>query len=233
MDECHRESAARARALIERERSTPALFRQALVNVPPRDRDTWIDSVLGIGAVHDDGADLPTGCTPYLPCSVDALLRIVEQASVHSSDVFVDIGSGVGRATTLVHLLTGAGAIGLEIQSALVAAASHLAKSLSVTRVSTVHGDAAELVGAIPGGNVFFLYCPFSGDRLVKVLAELERIARTRMIRVCSVDLPLPPCRWLTLTPQHAGDLAIYRSTFHDGLSGRHRGGNAALASAE
>jgi hypothetical protein len=87
---------------------------------------------------------------------------------------------------------------------------------LDVSRVSIVHGDAAKLVGFIPIGTVFFLYCPFSGDRLVKLLADLEPIARTRLIRVCCVDLPLPPCRWLTLTPQHARDLAIYRSTIHD-----------------
>lgn len=172
--------------------------------------------VFGLGDIPDDGADLPRGCTPYLPCSVDALLRIVEQAPVDSSDVFVDIGSGLGRAATFVHLLTGAGAIGLEIQSGFVVASRHLARRLNVSRVSTVHGDAAKLVGFIPIGTVFFLYCPFSGDRLVKVLVDLEPIARTRMIRVCCVDLPLLPCRWLTLTPQQAGDLAIYRSTIHD-----------------
>jgi hypothetical protein len=216
VDECHQESSARIRALIERDRSTPTLLRAALVSVPPQDRDAWIDMVFGLGDIPDDGPDLPRGCTPYLPCGVDALLRIVEHAPVHSSDVFVDVGSGLGRAATLVHLLTGAGAIGLEIQSGLVVEASHLAGRLDVSRVSTVHGDAAQLVGFLPIATVFFLYCPFSGDRLVKVLADLEPIARTRMIRLCCVDLPLPPCRWLTLTSQPAGDLAIYRSTIHD-----------------
>jgi SAM-dependent methyltransferase len=174
VDECHQESAARIRALVERARSTPAVLQAALVSVAPEDRDTWIDMVCGLGDVPDEGPDLPRGCTPYLPCSVDALLRIVEQAPVHSSDVFVDVGSGLGRAATFVHLLTGAGAIGLEIQSALVVAGRHLARRLDVSRVSTVHGDAAKLVGLIRIGTVFFLYCPFSGDRLVKVLADLE-----------------------------------------------------------
>ena len=62
-------------------------------------------------------------------------------------------------------------------------------------------------------GSVFFLYCPFSGDRLTKVLAGLESIARTRVIRVCCVDLPLPSCPWLAPEPQRWRDLAIYRST--------------------
>ncbi|MHB8419064.1 MAG: hypothetical protein ACYDCL_13385 [Myxococcales bacterium] len=215
MDECHRESAARARALIERDGSTPALLQAALLSVPPQDRDTWIDTVFGLGDLPDDGPDLPRGCTPYLPCSVDVLLRTVEQAPVHSSDVFVDVGSGLGRAATFVHLFTGAGAIGLEIQSALVVAGRCLARRLDLSRVSNIHGDAATLAGFISIGTVFFFYCPFTGDRLVKVLSDIEPIARTRMIRVCCVDLPPLPCRWLTLTA-HSGDLAIYRSTLHD-----------------
>ena len=42
---------------------------------------------------------------------------------MQASDVFVDVGSGLGRAAALVHLMTGARAIGLEVQPALVAAA--------------------------------------------------------------------------------------------------------------
>lgn len=171
--------------------------------------------MLGLGDVPADGPDLPRGCVPYLPCSVDALLGVVEQAPVHPEDVFVDVGSGLGRAAVLVHLLTGASAIGLEVQSALVAAARRVARRLDVPRVSTIHGDAARLVGHVRTGTVFFLYCPFSGERLAEVLAGLEPIARTRMIRVCCVDLPLPPRRWLTLASRPAADLAIYRSTIH------------------
>jgi hypothetical protein len=43
--------------------------------------------------------------------------------------MFVDIGWGLGRAATFVHLLTDAGAIGLEIQSALVVVARHVAEA--------------------------------------------------------------------------------------------------------
>jgi len=63
---------------------------------------------------------------------------------------------------------------------------------------------------------VFFLYCPFSGARLERVLDDLESIARTREIRVCCVDLPLPPRAWLALAAPPSGDLAVYRSTLLD-----------------
>ena len=185
------------------------------MSVPAARRDAWLDLVLGLGEMPADGPELPRGCVPYLPCSVDALLRVVDQAEVRSSDVFVDIGSGLGRAGALVHLLTGASVVGLEIQSALALAARELAVRLLLPGVPCIEGDAANLAGRVTIGTVFFLYCPFGGERLAKVLDELESLARTRMLRICCVDLPLPPRAWLTPDPAPFPDLAVYRSTLH------------------
>ncbi|HKU40708.1 MAG TPA: hypothetical protein VJR89_21255 [Polyangiales bacterium] len=169
--------------------------------------------MLGLDELPEDGPELPQGCVPYLPCSVDALLRVIDEAGVHAEDVFVDIGSGLGRAAALVHLLTGAGAIGLEIQPALARAARNLASRLCLSRVPCIEGDAAELAGYMSIGTVFFLYCPFGGERLVKLLEQLASIARTRTLRVCCVDLTLPARDWLKPDPVRFGDLAVYRST--------------------
>jgi SAM-dependent methyltransferase len=188
--------------------------------VPPADRDAWLDRVLGLGELPDDDPELPSGCVPYLPCPVDALLRVVDHGRIRPSDVFVDLGSGLGRATALVHLLTGAAVIGLEIQPRLVVAARDLATRLVLSRASYVEGDAAKLAGFLTIGSVFFLYCPFSGERLAKVVAELESIARTRTIRVCCVDVPMPACPWLAPEPPVSANLAVYRSTLSEGDRG-------------
>lgn len=211
MDECHARSADQARQRIERGAHDHLGFRAALLAVPPEARDAWVDRVLGLGAPPDDGAELPRGCVPYLPCGVDALIEAIDRAEIGAADVFVDIGSGVGRAIALVHLLTDAAALGIEIQSELVQVARDIARVVS-PRISNVHGDAGELIGRVAIGSVFFLYCPFSGDRLQRVLAELEAIAQTRPIRVCCVDLPLPACAWLTPEPDGSGSLTVYRS---------------------
>jgi SAM-dependent methyltransferase len=201
------------RALIANNQATPVVFRAALTSVPPADRDCWLDLILGLAEPPDDGPDLPRGGVPYLPCPVDTILRMVDQAEVRSTDVFVDIGSGVGRATALTHLLTGAGAIGLEIQSELVRHSRDLRERMNTPRVTVVEGDAARLTGFITIGSVFFLYCPFGGQRLERVLDDLESIALTREIRVCSVHLPLFHRPWLVPVMPPSGDLAVYRST--------------------
>ena len=216
MHDSYRASAERIRLQIERDLHDPAEFRRTLSGVPSAARDAWVDTVLGLRELPDDGPDLPQGCVPYFPCPVDALLRVVEHAPVRASDVFVDLGAGVGRAAAFVHLLTGAGVIAIEIQSALVDAARALATRVSASRVSCVQGDAVQLARFITIGSVFFLYCPFSGQRLSQLLASLEALARTRTIRICCVDLPLPPCPWLSLEAEPSRDLAIYRSNLLD-----------------
>lgn len=180
--------------------------------MPPGERDAWVDRTLGLGAPPEDGPELPRGCVPYLPCSVDALLRLTEEAPVRAADVFVDIGAGVGRAAVLVHLLTGAAAVGIDIQPALVAAARELVSRLRLSGVSFIEGDAVTGAAALTAGSVYFLYCPFSGERLVRLLAGLEAVARTRSIRIGCVDLTLPPCRWLRPAPPRSVDLLIYTS---------------------
>ncbi len=177
-------------------------FRAALVAVPPHERDAWVDRELGLGPPLDDGPELPRGCVGYLPCPVDALIEVVDRAAIGPDDVFVDVGAGVGRAAAVVERLTGATVIGVEIQTELVRAAV----------IAIAHGDAA---AGVPAGSVYFLYCPFSGERLARLLAQLEAIARTRPIRVCCVDLPLPACAWLTAEPGE-GRVTVYRSVAAD-----------------
>jgi SAM-dependent methyltransferase len=208
-----RESADRVRWSIQHGFHDPATFRAALLDIPPTSRDAWLDLVLELGEIPEDGPELPRGCVPYLPCPVDSLLRIVEHAPVRPSDVFVDIGAGPGRATVFVHLLTGAPVIGIEVQRALVLAARNLASRFLLSRAPCLEGDAAKLTRLMTIGSVFLLYCPFSGERLDRVLDDLESIALTRTIRICCVDLPLPPRAWLTSESDLGGDLVIYRST--------------------
>jgi SAM-dependent methyltransferase len=214
VDERYHASAGQIRLSITQGECAPPQFRAALSSVPALERDAWIDAVFGLDELLEDGSDLPAGCVPYLPCAMDVLLRVADLVPVRSADVFVDIGSGVGRAAVVMHLLTGASVIGIEVQSGHVNAARALTQRLGLGNVTFVQGDAVQLTTEFTAGSVFFLYCPFSGERLVKLLGHFEALARIRSICVCAVDLPLPPCQWLERVPVEFGDLAIYRSSF-------------------
>jgi SAM-dependent methyltransferase len=205
----------RTRARIETGSHDPASFRAALLEVPEHARDAWFDLVLGLHELPDDGDDLPRDCVPYLPCSVDSILRALDHAPIAETDVFVDLGAGLGRAATLVHLLTGARAVGLEIQRSLTRVSRDLLRRFPALRLAIVEGDATELAGHLPFGDVFFLYCPFGGARLARTLACLQPLARTRMLRIYSVDLPLPELPWLTLQCE-AGNVTVHRTRLHD-----------------
>lgn len=188
-------------------------FGEELLAVSPGARDEWVDRRFGLEELPDDGPSLPPACVPYLPSPVDVVLRTIAEADVRESDVFVDIGMGVGRTGALVQLLTGATVVGLEIQPELVAAARELAARLGLERMTCVEGDAPELASHLASGTVFFLYCPFGGERLERMVDALEAVAAVRPIRICCVDLPLPSRPWLTPAPLLAGDLTIYRAT--------------------
>ena len=152
-----------------------------LEEVPLRDRDEWLNVLWDVDEIPADDPELPRGCVPYLPCEAATVLESVHEAAVTRDDVFVDVGSGTGRAALLAHLTTGASCVGLEIQPALVRVAQGRADWLGLSRLRFLGGDAAEMVGLVTIGTVFFLYCPFGGDRLRRFLVGLEELARTQI----------------------------------------------------
>jgi len=208
-----RDAAKLVRTHLLSDQASPAIFRRILAAIPPRDRDEWLDLLWDLDEIAEDGPELPLGCVPYLPCPVSTLLEAVERASVTSEDVFVDVGSGVGRTAVLVSLLTGAGCIGIEVQPSLVEAARGRAAWLNLDRTRFVHGDAAELLRFITVGTVFFFNCPFGGDRMHRALDDLEDIARTRQIRICCVHMPHLERPWLVRVPSTSVELDVYQST--------------------
>lgn len=211
MDERLFHDAENIRERIVQQTISPEQFRAALLRVPYDDRDNWVNGVLGLEECAEDGPELPRGCVPYLPCAVETLLRIAEYVPLRSTDIFVDIGSGVGRAAAVMHLLTGAPTMGIEVQGAHVEKARELAERLGLSAVTFVHGDAAEMSFAYSAPTVFFLYCPFSGPRLVRFLSQIEKRAQVHEVSICTVDLPLPETPWLEARCIE-GDVRIYRS---------------------
>ena len=209
----HLQSARTLRRQLAQGPVDASLVRAALADVPACEWDAWVDVLWDGAEVPDDGPHLPRGGVPYLPCPVATVLEALHHAEVADDDVFVDVGAGLGRVLALAHLVTGAGGIGVEIQPHLVAAARGRAAWLGLSRVSVLEGDAAELVPFVTVGTVFFMYSPFGGDRLARVLAQIEAHAAVRPLRLCCVHMPELELPWLTRSATPSPELAIYRST--------------------
>ncbi len=208
----------RARSEIRAGALRGEALRERILAVPRGDREGWVDAVLGIEATPAD-IDLPRGSVPYLPCGVDEILAALEAVPVRSTDTFVDLGSGLGRVAILAHLLTGAHAHGIESQPHLVRCARERCEGLGLSRVSFTQGDAAETE---LDGTVFFLYAPFNGTMLQRVLQRLHDVAERHAIEVCAVDLELHGLPLMRRRSGARAPLAIYDASHLQAKLGGH-----------
>lgn len=204
----------RARARAGRADVAAGVLRGAALGalldaVPFRDRDCFADELLGLEEPAPDQPDLPRGSVPYLPCGVDEILAAVREAPIGPHDELVDLGSGLGRVLMLAHLLSGARCHGVEIQEPLVRAARVRCAALSLSAITFTRGDAADIA---LDGSVFFLYAPFGGETLARVVRRLEDVARRRPVVVCAVGLELTGVPWLTPRKSSMASLALYDS---------------------
>jgi SAM-dependent methyltransferase len=206
VDASLRLGARRARADIASGRLRGDALLERLDAVPFRDRDVWVDELLGIELPPPDMPDLPRGAVPYLPCGVDEIVAMVRDAPVRADDELVDLGSGLGRVAILAHLLSGARVRGIEIQEHLVQRARARCAELALPAVAFTHANAAEVE---LDGSSFFLYAPFNGEMLARVLERLGRVARRRPIVVGAVGLELH-VPWLVARPSSRVALALY-----------------------
>jgi ubiquinone/menaquinone biosynthesis C-methylase UbiE len=129
---------------------------------------------------------------------------MVRELPLGPGDALVDLGSGLGRVVFLAHLLTGAKAHGIELQPHLVQTAEARRVELGLEGVSFVCANAEQ---AVLDGSVFFLYAPFNGDMLDRVMARLEEVARRRPITVCAVGVELHRYAWLE--PKRTSHVAL------------------------
>jgi SAM-dependent methyltransferase len=158
------------------------------------ERDRWVEGLLGIAAPIERAMIAERELIGYQPSGVGAVLALIRDVPIGARDVFVDIGSGLGKVTMLVHLLTGASAMGLERDAALIARARQCAKALELNGVSYVHGDARD---AVPEGSVYFMYAPVTGRALERVMARLETTTQARKVAICTLGLDLARFEWL------------------------------------
>src|SRR5262249_13091318 len=156
-------------------------------------RDHYVEEVLGIAYPPLDERRLERESMAYLPSGYDEIVHAFDATELGPGDRFLDIGSGMGKATMLAALLTGATSFGVEHDESLHELAEVAACALHVEGVHCRRDDAREAV--LDEAEVVFMYLPFTGSVLSNVMARLmERRpegarARRRFLCAAAVDL--------------------------------------------
>ena len=143
------------------------------------------------------------GMVRYEPTPASVILELTERITFTENDVFYDLGSGLGKVTNLVHLLTGARCIGVEYQPDFCTYADRQAHSLGLNNgVTYLDADARHV--DYTEATVFFLFNPFGGVIFDTVLERLQLEAQRREIHICSYgssSQPLSEFPWLEHIP--------------------------------
>jgi hypothetical protein len=125
---------------------------------------------------------------PHHESGEDPIARVV--AEVRDTDVFIDLGSGAGKVAIAVASKTRARVRGIEIQPDLVERARASAGDLDVEFVCADARDAF-----LDDGTIFYLYLPFTGPVLDRVMERLRAIPHR--IVVCALGVDLSRFTWL------------------------------------
>ncbi len=138
------------------------------------------------------------GMVRYEPTPASVILELTERIHFSPNDIFYDLGSGLGKVTALVHLLTGVQSVGVEYQPEFCIYAEQQAQNLGLQKVRYINVDARSL--AYNDASIFFLFNPFGGEIFETVLEKIRVQAQKREIKICSygaASQPLSELNWL------------------------------------
>lgn len=175
------------RADIRQGRGASALRRWSPENeVDAAEGYDHLDALIGDVLAFDEPSGgitpLEPGMVFYQPTPVRHIFDLVERAGITDSDVFIDLGSGLGHVPMLVAILAGARCVGIEREPIYAGLAQRCAESLQLDTVSFEAQDVRD--ADLSQGTVFYLYTPFTGTILRGVLDALRRESEQRCIRI-------------------------------------------------
>jgi SAM-dependent methyltransferase len=182
--------------LLERLRGTELKTR--LLNP----HEEYWDRKLGVRTFgYHPGGDLndPARSNYYMPTSYADLLKVFRRTNLGSDDVFVDLGSGMGRAVFLASYLGVRKSIGLELVPSLHEAAEANQRRGDWSNVQFYLGDARDTI--FPDVTLLWMFNPFGPAIMEEMLAKLreKRTGGLRMIYLNPLhDDVLERAGWLT-----------------------------------
>jgi hypothetical protein len=176
--------------------------------------DELINGVLQFEEPSAEVVQLESEMVSYQPTPARYIFDLIGRTALTEQDFFMDLGSGLGHVTLMASICTSASCTGIELEPSYVDCARKSARSLNLSNVTFIHGDAR--AADLADGTVFYFYTPFIGTVLRDVLNSLRHEAVKREIRICTFG----PCtrvvaeeRWLSVIGALEADrIAIFRS---------------------
>ena len=160
--------------------------------------DTFINGILSDDAIPETTTEPEAEMVFYQKTPARIIFELTALAALNRDDIFYDIGSGLGQAVILVHLLCECTARGIEYEPAFCEYAKTSSANLNLFRVEFTNANA--LQSDYSEGTVFFLYTPFVEKMLQDLLDILQNESRKRPVSVFTYG----PCssfvarqRWL------------------------------------
>lgn len=147
------------------------------------DLDVLVAAVFAGDQAVDDTMHWHPEMVRYQPTPARLILSLIQEIRPSERDVFVDLGSGMGTVPTLVSLLTGARAVGVEWHPSYCAQAQRCVRDLNLSSVSFLRQDARQ--ADLTTGTIFYMFTPCKGAMLRDILRRLDREGRRRALRLC------------------------------------------------
>jgi hypothetical protein len=170
--------------------------------------DIFINSLLFHQSLPEATVERTSEMVFYQQTPARIILELIAFADLKESDVFFDIGAGLGLVTILVSLIAQTTVKGVEYEPAYCNYAKACAKQLNLNNIEFINADARNADYA--DGTVFFMYTPFMGNMLQEMLDILQAEAQKRAIRIFTYG----PCsavvareEWLASVNEMGDDL--------------------------
>ncbi len=148
----------------------------------------------------------------YQAVSYDDMEELLALLSPNAEDVFLDLGCGMGRAVCMAAMYPMRAVIGVEISAELCRLAQENVTKMAARfkcRDVRIVQSAAEQYAIPPEVSIVYLFNPFSGETLRRVLDNI-RSARHRMRVVFygtlsseTFEAEAARCAWLRMDSRH------------------------------
>jgi|GEM_PF-2292953 len=167
-----RSAHADLREQIAQGRLRGAALGRRFDEVPRFERDHFVEEALGIAYPPLEQPALVTSeHMTYAPSGYDEIAHALAVTELGPGDRFLDLGSGLGKVVMLAALLTGCESWGVECDARLCELGQAAAVGVGLGHVQLQQGDAQEASSA--EADVVFMYLPFAGETLTRVMARL------------------------------------------------------------